>query len=475
MIDAFDGLFAMTRPAFSQERTYERARRLAISSLVGLGRKTITGMLCAGSQQFEDWTASYRLFERERFDKKALFEPVRRTVLEHLPSQEPIVAIMDDTLVHKRGRKISGTSWRRDPLGPPFCTNFIWGQRFLQVSAALPEHGALGGARGIPIDLVHAPSPRKPRKNASPELWDIYRQEQKQTKISAIGKQRFHAMRAWLDNEQYGIERKLIVAVDGGYTNREMMRNIPHDTIVIGRIRKDAKIYNSPKQIAHGRKGRPRWYGDALPTPEQLRQDQSIAWIPVSAHGAGKIHVFEVKTIDVVRWLGTGDKDVRIVIVRPLAYRPHKGAHLLYRDPAYLICTDPTLPLDRLLQAYLWRWEIELNFRDEKTLLGMGQAQVRTEAAVEAVPSLIVATYAFMLLAALRSSMQSQLLPLPKWRNCHAEERPSTSRIINVMRSQLWGRAMSRNLPHFVSDIHHDINRVKIDNPALIAACYSSQ
>ncbi|MDR2051685.1 MAG: hypothetical protein LBQ63_07950, partial [Deltaproteobacteria bacterium] len=38
-----------------------------------------------------------------------------------------------------------------------------------------------------------------------------------------------------------------------------------------------------------------------------------------------------------------------------------------YRNPAYLLCTDPDLPVERLLQAYLWRWEIELNFRDEKT------------------------------------------------------------------------------------------------------------
>lgn len=28
----------------------------------------------------------------------------------------------------------------------------------------------------------------------------------------------------------------------------------------------------------------------------------------------------------------------------------------------------------------LWRWGIEVNFRDEKTLLGTGEAQVRTAA-----------------------------------------------------------------------------------------------
>jgi hypothetical protein len=44
-----------------------------------------------------------------------------------------LIAHMDDTILKKTGKKISGTSWRRDPLGPPFQNNFIWGQRFLQI------------------------------------------------------------------------------------------------------------------------------------------------------------------------------------------------------------------------------------------------------------------------------------------------------------------------------------------------------
>jgi hypothetical protein len=52
MIAAFEDLFEQTRPVFVQELTFERARILAMSALVGLGRRTISGMLCAGAQQF---------------------------------------------------------------------------------------------------------------------------------------------------------------------------------------------------------------------------------------------------------------------------------------------------------------------------------------------------------------------------------------------------------------------------------------
>jgi hypothetical protein len=114
-------------------------------------------MLATVGREFEDWSSAYRLFANERIDREALFTPVRTGVLERLESDEPLNAMMDDTLVRKRGRKVHGAAWKRDPLGPAWHTNFVWGQRFLQISAALPEHGGDGRAVGIPIDFVHAP------------------------------------------------------------------------------------------------------------------------------------------------------------------------------------------------------------------------------------------------------------------------------------------------------------------------------
>ncbi len=68
-----------------------------------------------------------------------------------------------------------------------------------------------------------------------------------------------------------------------------------------------------------------------------------------------------------------------------------KGSRMLYREPGYLICANAELPADQLLQAYLWRWEIEVNFRKEKTVIGLGQAQVKTKNSVENTSAFIVA------------------------------------------------------------------------------------
>lgn len=472
MTEEFERLLDQTRAAFAQERTFVRAKTLAMSALVGLGRRTVSGMLCASAQQFHDWSSAYRLFEQQRFDREALFAPVRRAVLERLQPHQPVVAMMDDTLIHKRGRKVHGAGWRRDPLGPPFTTNFVWGQRFLQISAAVPAAAtAIGQARGVPVDLVHAPSAAKPRKSAPAEMWKEYRRLQQNMKISAIGAARVAALRRSLDDEPHGSGRLLIVPVDGGFTNRTVFRCPPPNTTLIGRIRKDARLFSAAAPTP--RRGRPRWFGAPLPTPEQIRQDSSICWSTVQAFGAGKFHSFRVKTLAPVRWSGTGARDVRLLVISPLAYRPRKGSKLLYRDPAYLLCTDPQLPLDQLLQAYLWRWEVELNFRDEKTLLGVGEAQVRTPAAVETVPSLIVAAYAFLLLAGSTPTGQSSALPLPKWRAALPAQRDSTAQMIGILRSQLWGKAMGVNIRHFVQAEQPATNTFLFENSLPSAVCYA--
>jgi hypothetical protein len=57
-------------------------------------------------------------------------------------------------------------------------------------------------------------------------------------------------------------------------------------------------------------------------------------------------------------------------------YRKTKAGQVNYREEAYLLCDDNNLSAKKLLQAYFDRWQIEINHRDEKSILGVGQAQV---------------------------------------------------------------------------------------------------
>ena len=458
--------------AFNQDRAWKTGRDLAFGTLSCMGRHTVTGMLTASGQQFMDWSSAYRLFSQHRVDTSRLFDVTRSGVLQELGQQQSIVVHMDDTILKKTGRHIPGTAWRRDPLGPPFQTNFIWGQRFLQISMALPDHQGCCQSRAIPIDFHHCPTVKKPGRTAVEQDWTNYKEQQRKLKLSKQGSERLTQLRNSLD-KQGVTDKQLVVSVDGSYTNEEVLKHLPERVTLIGRIRKDTKLYAFP--VEQPGSGRKRVYGDRLPTPEQVRQSDQYPWQEVNAWAAGKEHKFNVKVIKNVRWRSAGQRhNLQLVVIRPLGYRLTKFSKMLYREPAYLICTDNELNIDKLLQDYLWRWEIEVNFRDEKTLLGCGQAQVRNPESAELVPAFIAAIYAMLHLAAHRSLKMSNqaLLPRPKWYLKKEGKRHSTGDLINNLKAQAWTKAIGMNFSGFVNQELETQSRRNTANPFTSAMFY---
>lgn len=406
-------------------------------------RSTITNLICTNGGQHHDWTADYRLYSKGRSDMEALFAPIIDEVLLNLKKDEPLVVALDDTLLRKTGARIDGVSWRRDPLGPAFQTNLVRAQRFLQMSAAWPLED--GSARMIPIVFEHVPSAQKPSKNATEEELKEHRERLKQQCLNVQGLQQMQRLRHTCPPS-----RHIVFCGDGSYTNARVIKELPEGCTYIGRIRKDAKLFHPPQPAATGAKlnGRPRRFGAKAPTPEELRTDESSPWQTVQAFAAGKSHAMRIKTLDKVLWRKSGTKHlVRIVVMAPLGYRLRKGSKLLYRQPAFLLCTDPNLSLEQLVQYYLWRWGIEVNFREEKTLLGTGDAQVRTPESNRQIPAMVVAAYSLLWLAALKMHRRGDLpsgIPHPKWRAKTKECRilPSTGDLLRTLRGEIWARAI---------------------------------
>lgn len=438
--------------AYTNDESWKRSRELIYGILNCMGRHTVTGMLSAAGHQFQDWSSAYRLFSKNRINIQDIMTVIQSNVLKETTECPNIIAHMDDTIIKKTGRKIPGTAWRRDPLGPAFHTNFIWGQRFIQVSMALPIDGEIGRSRAIPVDFHHCPTALRPKKNAQQQEVLQYKEEKKIAKLSKQGSERITLLRQNLDI-QGAKDKQLILSVDGSYTNSEVLKNLPQRVTLIGRIRKDTKLFTIPQN--QPLKGRKRIYGERLPTPEQIRQSDQYPWQKVNAWAAGKTHQFNVKVINNIRWKSAGQNhDLKLVVIRPLGYRLTKGSKLLYRQPAYLICTDEELNLQTLLQSYIWRWEIEVNIREEKSMLGCGQAQVRNIKSAENVPAFIAATYALLHIASYRAYQKSNnlTLPRPKWYQNENKNRITTGDLLNNVRAHLHAKAVGINFDDFVNN-----------------------
>jgi hypothetical protein len=438
--------------AFARPEGFAQSANQLLAGLLNLGRHTVTGALTTAGLQQQDWSASYRRLQR--LPVAQMFAAIGQQTRDCRPAGAPWVVAVDDSIVRKSGRQIPGRGWRRDPLSPGFAINFTWGQRVLQFSAALPHPDR--SARLVPVDFRQAPLPRKPGRGADEAQQRAYREACKQANLNRVTAQVMGEL------TRAAGPRSVHFVVDGRFTNKTLLRALPAGTVLVGRIRKDSVLYALPSTPAA--RGRPRRYGAVLPTPEALRVDATRPWQTVRAWAVDGRHSFRIKTLGPVRSRLTGvNRDVRLVVIAPIGYRLRRGSKLLYRKPAYLLCTDTHLPLTTLVQEYLWRWEIEVNFRDEKTLLGIGEAQVRHPRSVATQPAASVAAYAWLLLAAHHAFPHQQLpglVPLPRWRRHHPPRRPTTAALINHLRVELWSHAFKPELlSHFRSVSPPDHNR----------------
>lgn len=446
LLQNFDTLLQGWRTVFSQQRIFDRARRLTFGMLISLRSHLTSTAICTGGRQFVDWSADYRLCSRSPWNPHQLFDPVFDHFHSLLDSPTaPVLAAIDDTLCKKTGRKIPGVSTARDPQSLKFHLNLCRGLRFQQISLLVAPPAAVPGpARALPVHFDLAPPVPKPRQDASQEVWKNYRAEKKKRSLTQAGVHSMAGVRLSLDARPQTASRQLIICGDSTYTNQTTLQHLPPRTTYIGRIRKDAKLCFPlpPASATAPAKGRPRLYGPPAPTPEQFLKDPALPVVKVSCFAAGELRDMPVKVVRHLYWSKAGAQcPLTLVIIKPLGYRLRKGSKVLYRDPAFLICTDPDLDLQLLVQAYVYRWEIECNHRDEKSLLGVARGQVRNPHAVRRLPQLQVAGYSLLLLASLLTSgfqRTSEYLPLPKWR--HKSARPSLLDLLALLRDQIFAR-----------------------------------
>ena len=432
LLAAWLQMVAPWQAVFPQPRTWKRAARQALGSLVCLGRRCLSRIIWTNGGQDRSWSAEYFLHSRCRWDQQRLFDPLLRRALEYCSGRLVGVAV-DDTRLPKTGRCIRQAFYQRDPLSPPFHVNLILGLRFLQASLLVPLHRmAQVSTRALPIRFEEVSRVKNPARRAPPEAWEQYRQASKQHNLSRSFVQMSGQLRQSLD-EAGGQEKILVLAGDGSFCNRTCRRARQDRTELIARARKDAVL------CFRAADGSRRFYDTHKFTPEQVRQQEEQRWKQTKVFYGGKRRKVRYKEVAVVYWQGgAGQRPLRLLVVAPTPYRKRKSSKRYYRQPAYLLTTDLHSPAKHLLQIYFDRWQIEVNHRDEKDTLGVGQAQLWNVNSVPKQPVLAVAAYSALLLASLLAfgaERGAAYAPLPKWRrNAY---RPSCLDLITLLRKEM--------------------------------------
>src|SRR5215467_10478855 len=428
--------------AFPQARSRQRAIEHAIALPCVFGRRTISRTISALGRSDRDWSGDYKMFSRCEWEPERLFDPVVDEYLDRYPRM-PVVAAIDDTNIRKTGRKIESARWQRDPLSPPFHLNLVYGLRFLQASLLFP-HYREGDypSRGIPVRFQEAPPLKKPGKRASQQEHQQYRELKKTQNLSRQALEMIRNLRASID-QRGGSQRLLLIVGDGSFSNKTMYSTQLDRIHLITRCRKDARLcFPAPD-------GSRRKYDEQVFTPEQVRKNDN-AWSWLRVHLGGKWRRVRFKEVKGVLWKrGAGQRPLRLIVIAPVPYKLSKNSRVNFRRPAYFLSTDLDTPCKILALACFDRWQIEVNNRDEKDLLGVGQAQVRNEHSVPRHPALAVASYSLLLLAALQSfgpGRSHDYHPLPTWRK--DSNRPSFLDIVTRLRTDCNEASVSSFLHH---------------------------
>ena len=428
--------------AFPQQRSGRRAITQALGALLALGRRTLSRALWALGQQNRDWSAHYKLLGRSRWNADALFQPILHRALPLCPGPYVVIA-MDDTHIHKTGRKILSAFYQRDPLSPKFRFNLMWGLRFLHLTLLVPLYRSHpdAGPRSLPLRFLEVPALKRPGKKAPAEQQAAFLEAVKQNNLSTQAVAALQGVREAVDRA--GLPDRCLLAVgDGGFCNRTLFRAVLDGVQLLTRTRKDIRLcHRAPA-------GGQAFYAAQKFTPEQVRQDDSIPWQTAHIFHGGSFRDVRYKLVAEVYWqTGACRRRLRLLVVAPTPYDSGKGKRKYYRDPAYLLTTDGEGEAEPLLQGYFDRWQIEVNHREEKDTLGVGQAQVRNPCAVSRQPALVVAAYSALLLAGLLvyGPYRTRDFPaLPKWRK--KATRPSCLDLLTVLRKEIADQTASQNL-----------------------------
>jgi hypothetical protein len=459
LLGCFLDIVTAWEPLFPQTRTYLRAVRQALGTLICLGRRTLTRIIWTNGGAHQDWRADYFLFSRSKWDPAQLFNPILQRALAWCPGRYIGVAI-DDTRLHKTGPRIQQAFYQRDPLSPKFYVNLMFGLRFLQASLLVPLfRGAKVGTRALPIafeevSVVKRPRKKLPKRKAGKgknksrgnnskgkgvtplssleQEWKDYRTAQKLHNLSTRLVDLMHRLRSTLD--VCGAANKiLLLAVDGSFCNRTVFAAVVQGVELIARARKDIRL------CFRAEAGSRRFYGADTFTPEQVRLNDSKPWKTTKIFYGGKRRKVEYKEVSGIYWQGGARKRaLRLLVVRPTRYRKRLSSRYYYRRPAYLLTTVVHGTVRQLLQIYFDRWQIEVNHREEKDTLGVGQAQLWNVTSVPKQPAFAVAGYSALLLASLQAfgaERGQAYAALPKWRR--RAVRPSALDLITLLRKEV--------------------------------------
>jgi hypothetical protein len=355
-------LLEMLRPVFRRRGTFTLFTVLATGMVARTGRRSVVGMLSgAGMAGTISFHAACRFFSQAVWDVDRLGLIVARLVVERLLGEdEPIIVVLDDTLLRRWGRKVHHAFWTHDGAAQG-GRKIARGNRWV--------------VAGIVVRLPWCTAPV-----CLPVLFRLWAGKGTTSPVELAGEL------LGLIAAEFG-GRRVHGVGDAAYHGKPLL--VPATTWTT-RLPANAALYDlAPPRT--GRRGRPALKGVKLGTPALVAAGADWRKARVVRYGRTEcVYLAEVACI----WYGSfGNTVGRCVLVR-------EHDSIKSYDLA-LFTLDETVAATEVVERYAVRWSIEPSNAVGKQQMGVGQARNRVRRAVERtvpfgmlIQSLVIVWYA---------------------------------------------------------------------------------
>jgi hypothetical protein len=347
------GLF--TRP--SQRSFFVLALGWALSS----AQHTVSGYLWLSAGVLVKHFSRFYVFLGAPFRRQLepLWQRLLARALLYVPPGEPVVAVFDETVSKKSGRKIEGLGYYRNGAG-----------------SARQEYRTLRGVQFV-IGILLIRLPQWPEQYlALPFGIEVCLKAEEAKKLKRPQRSCSVLARGMLERLCRATDRRVLSIQDGGYATKEFLRGLPAQVQVVGRMLKSGVLYEWPAPRKPGQRGATPKKGKRIGSAKDLARKRR-GW-----HKHPREAGAEYREVEGLWHSVLPGVVLRVVVVRrKKPKRPQQELEVFFT-------TDLSLSAEQILDWYRVRWSVEIEIRAAKQHYGLGQERCRRLERIEGINNL---------------------------------------------------------------------------------------
>ncbi len=364
-ISSLDPVLQCLLPAFTQP-TFHTHIQVLIGWVMCLGKRTEYGVFQSihadtpiSRKKRHPFDRYYNFFSRSAWTVQSLAQRVAEMIVVRLNPRGRLYLVVDDTLLHKRGKHVYGLGWFRDAVASTAKrVATASGNHWVVVGLAI----RIPGANKIYCLPIHA---------------KLHLAGKNQKSEATLAREMLLDILGWFPN------RELVFIGDGAYSTKKLLGNLDPRVRYVGVMRRDAALYDPivPEQ-PKSKPGQKPKKGPRLPNPSEAVQMADAnrsgtgpwTWQTVTANAYGV-----TRELQVLSFRALWPKVYGLIPILVVLVRDPQGDF----EDKYLFTTDVHAELSWVITTFSLRWSIEVAFKASKQVMKIQAPQHWCQQSIE--------------------------------------------------------------------------------------------